>query len=85
MRIKQCKFSMVYCHYYNILSEYSGGTSVGKPVFWYTKLKLSGDHLYIIRNKFRPEAQNSDLQKMAYIINYSLKWLISLSREPFVL
>ena len=33
----------------------SGGTSVGKPSFWYKKLKLSGDHLYVIGNTFRPE------------------------------
>ena len=58
---------------------------MGKPAFWYTKLKFSGDHLYVIRNTFRPEVQNIDHRKSAYLINCSLKWLISLSREPFVL
>ena len=60
-------------------------TSVGKSAFWYTKLNLSGDHLYVIRNKFRPESQKINPRKSAYLINYSLKGLISLSREPFVL
>ena len=60
-------------------SIHRGGTSVGKPAFWYKKPKLSGDHLYVIRNTFRPEAQKSDPQKLAYLINYSLTWLISLS------
>ena len=63
----------------------SGGTSVGKPAFCYAKLNLSGDHLYVIRNTFRPEAQKVDPWKSAYLIYCSLKWLISLSREPFVL
>ena len=63
----------------------SGGTSVGKLAFWYTKLKLSGDHLYVIRNTFRPEAQKFEHRKLAYLINYSSKWLISLSPELFVL
>ena len=63
----------------------SGVTSVGKPAFWYTKLNLSGDHLYVIRNTFRPEFQEINPRKSAYFINYSLKGLISLSREPFVL
>ena len=62
----------------------NGGTSVGKPAFCYIKLKLSGDHLYVIRKTFRPEAQKIDPRKLAYLINYSLKWLISLFREPFV-
>ena len=61
------------------------GTSMEKPAFWYTKLKLSGDHLYVIRKTFRPEAQKIDLRKLAYLISYSLRWLISLFREPFVL
>ena len=39
----------------------------------------------VIRNTFRPKAQKTDSRKSAYLINYSLKWLISLSREPFVL
>ena len=63
----------------------SGGTSVGKPAFCCAKLNLSGDHLYVIRNTFRPEAQKVDPWKSAYLIDCSLKWLISLSREPFVL
>ena len=58
---------------------------MGKPAFWYTKLKLSGDHLYVIRNTFKTEAQNIDPWISAYLVNYSLKWLISLCREPFVL
>ena len=66
-------------------STYSWGTSVGKPAFWYTNLKLSGDHLYVIRNTFRPDDQKIDPRKSAYLINYSLKLLNSLSREPFVL
>ena len=44
-----------------------------KPAFWYKKLKLLGDHLYVIRNTFSPEIQNIDPQKSAYLINYSLK------------
>ena len=63
----------------------SGVISVGKPAFWYTKLSLSGDHLYVIRNTFRSEFRKINPRKSAYLINYSLKGLISLSREPFVL
>ena len=61
----------------------SGGTSVGKH--GYAILNLSGDRLYVIRNTFWSEVQKINPWKSAYLINYSLKGLISLSREPFVL
>ena len=53
--------------------------------FWYTKLKLSVDYLYVIRKTFRSKAQKSEHHKSAYLISYSLKWLTALSWEPFVL
>ena len=64
---------------------YSGGTNMGKPEFWYTKPKLSGEYLYVFRNTFRPKAQKIGPRELIYLINYWLKWLISLSRELFVL
>ena len=67
----------------------SGCTSVRylakKPAFWYTKLKLPGNNLYVNKNTFRPEDQKIDTRKLSYLINYSFKWLIALSREPLVL
>ena len=77
-----CKNSL---NLFNISEFGSGGTSMGKRAFWYSKLKLSGDHLYVIRITFRHEAQKIESQKSANLINYSLKWLISLSQELFVL
>ena len=52
----------------------------GKLAFLYTKLKLSGDHLYNTRNKSRPKAQKIDLHK-----SYLEKRLPSESVPPLIL
>ena len=46
----------------------SGTTSMGKPAFWYIKLNILESHLYVIRNKFRPEAQKFEHRKSTYFI-----------------
>ena len=69
------------CLIHTVILDISGGTNVGKPTFWYRKLRYSGDRLYVIRNTFKLEAQKVDPQKLDYPINYSLKSLISLSRQ----
>ena len=69
------------CLIHAVILDISGGTNVGKPTFWYRKLRYSGDRLYVIRNTFKLEAQKVDPQKLDYPINYSLKCLISLSRQ----
>ena len=69
------------CLIHTVILDISGGTNVGKPTFWYRKLRYSGDRLCVIRNTFRLEAQKIDPQKLAYLTNYSLKFPISLSRE----
>ena len=48
----------------------SGGTSVGRPSFWYKKLKLSGDHLYVIGNTFRPEPKQLTPGQLITLIIY---------------
>ena len=39
------KFERQISTYSDWSNKISGGTSMGKSTFWYTKLKLSGDHL----------------------------------------
>ena len=39
----------------------------------------------LLKTHLDPKAKKIHPRKLAYLINYSLKWLISLSLEPFVL